>query len=538
VTERIPERQTELDAFYRQHFPPAEPDTNGHHATNGHAAAAAAGDGVVIELCRKARNAAKFSDLFDAGDTSAYGGDDSRADQALTSLLAFYTQDPEQLEQLVSASALGQRPKWRNRPDYRRRTIDKALRGLKDTYTWPRTSPPSPSPINRNGDGGGKEPPLVWLSQLGKPKAREFLVGDVVPRSHPTVIHGWSGTAKSILALLMGMAIAGNRPHWLGLDVHTHGKVLYLDFELDADEQLRRVHALAAGMGIPVPSDLAYLSALGMGTPEAFGHAFETCRAHDVVMVVIDSLGPAMLGDMEAARDVIRFHNEYISPFRAIGSTPLIIDHQGKLQVGENYQQKTAFGSAYKEHLSRSVLQVEAGDRDRDLGVLDVRVRHKKSNFGARLDPFDVRLEFGPEKITATPVELDDADLATETTLNSKDRVMKALQAGPAYPDDLAEMTGLAHGTVVNCLTQLKRSGKVETTGEVKGKAQQVRATPSPLLIKGDGDGGDKKPLSSRLRPGESATVAQLQQIRKLVGQGMREDLAHEQVLGKAWVGP
>jgi hypothetical protein len=540
VKDRIPERQDVLDAFYRQHFPPRNSEAgegaNGHHTTNGRNVA---NDAEIIALYRKARNAAKFSDLFDAGDTSAYGGDDSRADQALTSLLAFYTQDPGQLERLFGASALGRRPKWRNRPDYRRRTIDRALRGLRETYSWPSealtASPPSPLPISKNGNGGGnKEPPLVWLSRLGKPKAREFLVGDVVPRSHPTVIHGWSGTAKSILALLMAMAVSGKRPHWLGLDVRKHGKVLYLDFELDADEQLRRVHALAAGMGVPVPSDLAYLSALGMGSPEAFQHAFAICRAHEVVMVVIDSLGPAMLGDMGAARDVIKFHNDYISPFRAIGATPLIIDHQGKRQAGENYQQKTAFGSAYKEHLSRSVLQVEAGDRDRDLGVLDVRVRHKKSNFGARLDPFGVRLEFGTEKYTATPIELDDADLATETTLNSKDRVIKALQAGPAFPDDLAEMTGLAHGTVINCLTQLKRAGKVETTGEMKGKAQEVRATPSPLLIKGDGNGGGKKPLSSRLNPGESATIEQLRRISQLVREGMAEPIARAQVLGRA----
>jgi hypothetical protein len=540
VTNRIPHRQGELDTFYAQYFRDrnSTPQRNGTHT--GRSGPVGPGDYLadegVIQLCRRAKNAGKFSDLFDAGDTGAYGGDDSRADQALASMLAFYTQDIGQLERLMSASALGQRAKWRNRADYQWRTIEKALRGLGETYTPPRrgrsSAPPPPLPINNNGDGGDThDAPVVWFSELGKPRTREFLVEDAVPRNHPTVLHGWSGTAKSILALLAGMAIAGRWERWLGLRVNAHGKVLYLDFELDVDEQLRRFHALADGTGTVVPKELAYLSALGLHTSEAVRHAFNICRAHNVVMLVIDSLGPAMLGDMEAAKDVIRFHNEYIAPFRAIGTTPLIIDHQGKLQSGENCQQKTAFGSAYKEHLSRSVLQVEAGDRDRDNGTLDVRVRHKKSNFGARLEPFDVRLEFGPEKITATPVELDAADLATESTLNSKDRVMKALQAGPAFPDELAEMTGLAQGTVVNCLTQLKRSGKVETTGEVKGKAQQVRATPSPLVIKGSGDGDDSKQLSSDLRPGESATLEQLQKIRKLVRQGMSEEWAKKTVL-------
>jgi hypothetical protein len=518
---KIPDRQPQLNALTRKYLtdPEPGPKSNGHeHRPAGPPPERS--DEAVIELCRKARNAARFSNLYDAGDTSAYGGDESRADQALASMLAFYTQDPAQLERLMSASALGRRAKWRNRPDYRQRTIAKALGGLRETYTAPRSaSPPSPPPLNGNGDGG--DVPVVWFSELNKPEAREFLIGDVVPRSHPTVVHGWSGTAKSILALLMAMAVAGRWEKWLNLPVHAHGKVLYFDFELDADEQLRRVHDLAVGVGKPVPRDLAYLSALGMHTPEAFGHAFEVCREHDVVMVVIDSLGPAMLGDMEAAKDVIKFHNDYIAPFRAMGVTPLVIDHQGKLQAGENYQNKTAFGSAYKEHLARSILQIEAGDRDRDRGTLDVRVRHKKSNFGPRLDPFDVRLEFGSEKITASTVELDDTELATETTLNSKDRVLKALQAGPAFPDELAERTGLAHGTVVNCLTQLKRGGKVETTGEMRGKAQQVRATPSPLLIKGDGDGGDSRVLSED----------QQREVRKLVREGMSKEWARRAVL-------
>jgi hypothetical protein len=40
------------------------------------------------------------------------------------------------------------------------------------------------------------------------------------------------------------------------------------------------------------------------------------------------------------------------------------------------------------------------------------------------------------------------------------------------------------------------------------------------------------------LAPGQSATVKQLQRIRKLVGEGMAESAAREEVLGKGWVEP
>ena len=48
------------------------------------------GDEEILERARRAANGVKFSRLW-AGDTSEHNGDDSSADLALLSLLAFYT---------------------------------------------------------------------------------------------------------------------------------------------------------------------------------------------------------------------------------------------------------------------------------------------------------------------------------------------------------------------------------------------------------------------------------------------------------------
>src|SRR5215210_9309856 len=215
------------------------------------------------------------------------------------------------------------------------------------------------------------------------------------------------------------MSVAGGRETFFGRNVAVHGPVLYVDFELDADEQHRRVTQLAAGLKTEVPENLLYVSALGVRTHEAISFALSVCEEHGAVMAVLDSLGPAMVGDMAAARDVIGFHNRYIAPFREAGVTPLLIDHQARQQGGEGYQSKGAFGSAYKEHLSRSLIQVEAGDRNAEAGTLNVRLRHKKTNFGALCDPFDVKLQFSDEEISATVHELSSADLAQENTVTA-----------------------------------------------------------------------------------------------------------------------
>jgi hypothetical protein len=93
----------------------------------------------VAELLDKARNAEdlgpKFRALYDHGDISWSGNDASRADYHLCSQLAYWLGgDPARMEAVFSESALGQRDKWINRPDYRKTTIDRAIANTSRRY--------------------------------------------------------------------------------------------------------------------------------------------------------------------------------------------------------------------------------------------------------------------------------------------------------------------------------------------------------------------------------------------------------------------
>ncbi len=139
----IEERQEELAALHEALFPVPQRARVGANGA-GHAAAADgdewggaehlsadAGeerftDDEVLALARRAKNANKFNRLW-AGDTSGHDDDDSRADLALLSILAFYTGPgtSAQLDRLFRQSGL-MRYKW-ERQDYRERTIAEAL---------------------------------------------------------------------------------------------------------------------------------------------------------------------------------------------------------------------------------------------------------------------------------------------------------------------------------------------------------------------------------------------------------------------------
>jgi hypothetical protein len=82
-------------------------------------------DDEVIERAMAAKNGAKFGRLW-RGDTSDYGGDDSRADLALCTMIAYWVgADRARIDRIYRQSGL-LREKW-ERQDYRDATIEKAI---------------------------------------------------------------------------------------------------------------------------------------------------------------------------------------------------------------------------------------------------------------------------------------------------------------------------------------------------------------------------------------------------------------------------
>jgi DNA-binding transcriptional ArsR family regulator len=326
---------------------------------------------------------------------------------------------------------------------------------------------------------------LLRFAEMPPPGPREYLVEDLVPKKHTTTIYGDGGSAKSILALSLATAVAGGAERWMGRQVQ-NCPVLYGDFELDSDEQRRRAYQVARGVYLDKPPyDLLYVSGLGRPPREVLIGCLEECVREGVGLFIIDSLGITLEGDAGDAHDVIGFHHKYLDPFRAAGVTLVVIDHQGKAQAAERYQHKRTFGSVYKENLARSVLQVEPSDPGK--GLMMVKLRQSKHNFGPKAEPFGAKLRFSEEKITVSEHSLDATELAQEHTLNAGHRVMLVLKDGPAYPTDISEKSEMPHGTVKNELTRLRKRGLVEYTGEVEPqtKAKEVRLTKDGLSVTG-----------------------------------------------------
>lgn len=129
---------------------------------------------------------AKFKALW-LGNTDAQGGDDSKSDCALMCTLARLTNcNPNLMETYFSASALGQRAKWTDRPGYRESTIKDAISKVAEQ---PSTKPTPAIEFHSDPRAGCKND-YVIAPFVGH-KDGWFPLGDI------SLIGGPSGSGKS-----------------------------------------------------------------------------------------------------------------------------------------------------------------------------------------------------------------------------------------------------------------------------------------------------------------------------------------------------
>jgi hypothetical protein len=471
VTGRIPERQGFLDSLARDYLvDPAAPPAVAANGSRGRKL----GDEEIIDRARVAKNAHKFSDLYDNGNTAPYGGDDSAADMALVSILGYYSDDPKQINRLFRRSAL-MRAKWderRGATTYGGMTIDRALQSRTARYGSGPSVIASP-PLKKTDDGMT----LKRLRDVPDPGPMRHLVEGILPRAFPTMIYGDGGVAKSMLAMSLATAVSGGAAEWVGHAIE-NCPVAYVDFELEESVQRRRAVRLARGRFLgDVPEDLYYVSAVGEPAAQLLDGLLPTCLAAGIGLVVIDSLGMAIAGDPHSPTDVIGFHRRCVDPFRARGIAVLLVDHQAKTVAGERYGAKRAYGSVFKENCARSVLQVEPQGRGR--GLLRVILKHTKANFGELAPSFGVELRFTEEKVTVERYAVEAGELAEEWTPNLREQVLLCLVNDAAFPKEIAKSVDAEYPSVKNEVSKLRREGLVEDTGVRDRQAQQVRLTDS-----------------------------------------------------------
>jgi RecA-family ATPase len=313
----------------------------------------------------------------------------------------------------------------------------------------------------------------------------EWRVADFVPEGHLTMLIGDGGTGKSILALYLALRICTGRPFF---EMETRkGRVLYVDHELDRDEQLRRVHRIARAMDIDASdSSLSdrfqyWRPTHPLGSEEHQENLLEAVDVHEIDLVILDSLTMGARGDVTDVADVVP-----IMQHLRQWPTTVAIDHVSHSTAKGSAAQARAFGSVFKRNAARSSLTLAQSETG------GYALQQEKSNFSEGDGRLTYAVEWGEEEITFEAIsDADERAQGLLSDLSSKDVTLMAVKEeyealrGAVLAENVVDwrerrddVSSIKRKTVQNHFSALKRRGDLTgADGEgVKPEAAECSA--------------------------------------------------------------
>lgn len=196
---------------------------------------------------------------------------------------------------------------------------------------------------------------------LGEAPEQQWLVDGVLPLGAPCLLVASGGTGKGMLALDLGLRVAGKEEQgidlngdtentWLGGEVTAHGSVVILSSEDTQDDIHRRLQSMdedgsrrAAAKGrlaiVPLPNTggpVTLIRSRGFQqgyetTPEFEDLIRQMCRVPDLKLINIDPLAAFVACDINADPQAGAFTQGVLAQLaERTGATVLVAHHMGK----------------------------------------------------------------------------------------------------------------------------------------------------------------------------------------------------------------
>ncbi|WP_068469960.1 AAA family ATPase [Candidatus Protochlamydia phocaeensis] len=282
-------------------------------------------DSEVLSLCRTTQEAAKFKKLYDEGDISDFNNDASKADFHLCKMLAYFTQNKDQIFHLIKQSKLytnrkGKNPdKW-DRQDYAEQTIEKAINDLKAFYQ--------------------PQKPLLKAVGLGQflitPIPEKPFIFSWCREQNTIMIHAWRGIGKTLFALNVAYSMASGA-EFLGWKTDKPRRVLYIDGEMPAIALQERLANIVKRNKDKTPPNDDYFQLIAsdqqeLGIPyldTAEGQALLQPYVEKADVIIIDNLSTLTCQPENEAQAWLPMQKWMLAQRRA-GKTIILIHHTGK----------------------------------------------------------------------------------------------------------------------------------------------------------------------------------------------------------------
>jgi len=307
--------------------------------------------------------------------------------------------------------------------------------------------------------------PIVEVFSCDEVKPPGYLLYPFLQLHKPTVIFGEGGDGKSLVGMLMAIAvILPWKDNRLGFSINRDGptNVLWLDYETDRDTVTWNLSRFRNGLELPEVS-LHYRRC-------SFPLTADVERIRNIIaeknigLLVIDSLGMACAGDLNSAETSIQFWGAQ----RQLNVTTLIIAHPSKDPLAKR---RTIHGSGFFMREARSIWELkqvqEPGEEEKIVGLT-----HTKVNDGKLHRARGFRFLFSPNSIRVEKQDLDEVEEFRQQ-MSTGQQILTLLKDGDASVADIKEQTGLTENNIRVTLYRLQKRGKARKVGDNWGLAYQ-----------------------------------------------------------------
>lgn len=272
-----------------------------------------------------------------------------------------------------------------------------------------------------------------------------FVLNPLLYQQNPTVLYGPGDSMKSFFALYCALLLTNGVSGAAISVAPTPWKVLWLDWEMSANDVRSRVKLLQAGDPRLLHSPDYRRCIRPLADEIAEVKKVVTAGEYDVL--ILDSLAMAAGGqELERADSAIRFN----AALRELHCTSLIIGHTPKPQADQ--KERSLYGSVFFHNLCRVSWEVQReGDT---LGLYQ-----RKNNLGRKHEPLGFSLMVDDQAATIETADLmDDPVLAKGLSL--VERVASYLAEKPGQTvEQLAAALDANPNSLAVTLSRAKRNG-------------------------------------------------------------------------------
>ena len=345
--------------------------------------------------------------------------------------------------------------------------------GVAERLTAASPRPTSRITVVQGEDLAEPVPPVAWLCE-----------GLQLAPGRPTMLSGYGGAGKTMLACSLALAIAtGQRRAWDVLDLQRCGPVRHLNWEMHEDSLRSRYQRLAHGMRVDLASSglglcsrrqLAGLTLTSPTVVRDLSAVLDGCA-----MALFDSFRAAIPGVDENSSEVRRYLDVLLEVTERTGCVMLVIHHLGKSSADPRQQrdpvQMLRGSSGINDALDTSWAVIA--------GAQSLRVTQGKVSRGAKQADLSVRIvdqdDGGLTVEYLPPEQLEQMISQTSEEARCELSILEALRRHGAQ-----SLTAIEDGTKMGivggrnlrrrCVAQMTADGIVLSEGE--GRNRRISA--------------------------------------------------------------